>query len=317
MIVDCFTLIWEAPQQLGRAATGRAPTGHGGPNDSLPPATIARHLAASRPVGATIVVGFKSRYLDAEVPNAHIAQYVRSHPDTLLGFAGIDPAEPRSAIADLQEACEGLQLAGVAVAPAAQDFHPSASHAMQFYAAVAERGLPLLFHAGPTFHPSVKLEYARPYLLDEAAREFPNLKIIIAHVGHPWIAETLALLRKHEHVFAEISWLLQYPWETYQGLVAAHQQGVMEKLLFGSGFPYSSPAACIEALYSINGLGHGTNLPTIPREQLRGIVERDALRLLGIRAGAPKVDTEPQDEPGRLSSNRETNMDLDLAERTD
>ena len=40
--------------------------------------------------------------------------------------------------------------------------------------------------------------------------------------------------------------------------------------------------ACIEALYSINQLAQGTNLPVVPREALRGIVERDALNLLGL-----------------------------------
>ena len=32
----------------------------------------------------------------------------------------------------------------------------------------------------------------------------------------------------------------------------------------------------------------GTNLPAIPREQLRGIVERDALALLGLREASAK-----------------------------
>jgi hypothetical protein len=70
----------------------------------------------------------------------------------------------------------------------------------------------------------------------------------------------------------------------YQALLGAHQLGVMDKLLFGSGFPAASASQCIEALYSINQLVHQTNLPTVPREAIRGIVERDALSALGIRA---------------------------------
>ena len=34
--------------------------------------------------------------------------------------------------------------------------------------------------------------------------------------------------------------------------------------------------------YSINQFAQGTNLPVVPREALRGIVERDALGLLGL-----------------------------------
>ncbi|MGB2987449.1 MAG: hypothetical protein WBE26_16415, partial [Phycisphaerae bacterium] len=72
------------------------------------------------------------------------------------------------------------------------------------------------------------------------------------------------------------------PWQAYQVLLSAYEYGVMDKLLFGSGFPVAAASYCIEALYSINHLVHGTSLPTIPREHLRGIVERDALSLLGI-----------------------------------
>ena len=53
------------------------------------------------------------------------------------------------------------------------------------------------------------------------------------------------------------------------------------------------PAACIEALYSVNQISHASNLAPIPREQLRGIVERDALALLGI--GKPAVPGKARD----------------------
>lgn len=243
---------------------------------------MGQHLEAAQPVDTSIVLGFKSAYLDADISNDEVSAYVRSHPDKLIGFAGIDPATPKEAIAELKRAKSELGMRGVAVAPAAQDFHPTNSQAMVVYSEIAAVGLPVLFHTGVQISASTKLEYARPVLLDEVARELPQLKIVIAHMGYPWAAETIVLLAKHANVFAEISWLLHQPWQAYQALLAAHQYGVTDKLLFGSGFPASSPSATIEALYSINHMVHGTNLPVIPRESLRGIVERDALGLLGI-----------------------------------
>ena len=50
---------------------------------------------------------------------------------------------------------------------------------------------------------------------------------------------------------------------------------------------------CIETLYSINRLVHGTNLPVIPRDALRGIVERDTLAVLGINGPTPQPTLEP------------------------
>jgi predicted TIM-barrel fold metal-dependent hydrolase len=83
-------------------------------------------------------------------------------------------------------------------------------------------------------------------------------------------------------VYADVSGLLSRPWQAYSALVSSHQYQVIDKLLFGSDFPYTSVTECIEALYSINQLAQGTNLPVVPREALRGIVERDALGLLGL-----------------------------------
>ena len=98
--------------------------------------------------------------------------------------------------------------------------------------------------------------------------------------------ETIVLLEKHPNVYAEISWLLHQPWKAHQALLSAYQCHVMDKLMFGSGFPFAPASLGIETLYSINHLCQGTNLPMIPREQLRGIVERDALTLLGVSASA-------------------------------
>ncbi|MCH8241567.1 MAG: amidohydrolase, partial [Planctomycetes bacterium] len=211
-------------------------------------------------------------------------------PDRLVGFAGIDPSNPKEAVEEMARARNELSLRGVTVAPAAQNFHPSDSQAMVVYAEAAKLGLPILFDAGIYLSSATKLEYARPVLLDEIARELPDLRMIIAHMGYPWTNETIVLLAKHPNVYAEISWLLAQPWQAYQTLLSAYQFGVMDKLLFGSGFPHDSPSHGIEELYGIAHMIHETNLPTIPREQLRGIVERDALGLLGI---TPHRDTRP------------------------
>ncbi len=286
MIVDCYTHFWESPGQVGLAEVqpGQTLAVPFGPTRAFAglDAGAERHFAACEPVDRTIVLGFRSAYLNAEVPNERVAAYVREHPDKLIGFAGIDPTCPREAVEALNSARDELGLRGVSLSPAAQDFHPCASEARKVYEAAAELGLPVLFHAGPYLAARSKMEYAQPMLLDEVARDFPDVKIIIAHLGYPWVRQTLVLLAKHANVLADISWLLHQPWEAYQALLSASQYGVMDKLLFGSGFPYTSPARCIEALYSINHLVHGTNLPALPREELRSIVERDALRLLGI-----------------------------------
>jgi predicted TIM-barrel fold metal-dependent hydrolase len=293
MIVDCHTHIWESPDQLGQLDLGGAMNaarkkafGRGSATSktiwrNIPAADPDHHFAETATVDKTIVLGFKSRYLHADIPNRFVADYVKRAPQRLIGFAGIDPTD-EAAIEEVHIAKADLKLRGITVSPANQDFHPSDSRAMDVYAECEKLGMPVLFHPSGQFTEQSKLEYGRPYLLDEVSRTFPRLRMIIAQIGQPWVEETICMLGKHRHVLADVSGLLSRPWQAYNALVSAYQAGVIDKLLFGSDFPYTSAAECIEALYSINQFAQGTNLPVVPREALRGIVERDALGLLGL-----------------------------------
>jgi predicted TIM-barrel fold metal-dependent hydrolase len=280
MIVDCHTQVWNSGTALLRA---------GGPAAGLK-ADEHRHLKAVDPVDKAFVLAFKSRYLGAEIPNRFVADYVRRNAAKMIGFASVDPTE-RDWLSELRVAQEELSLKGVVISPEMQDFHPADTRAMRLYEECAQRRLPVIIEQDHR-HASGKMEYAEPRLLDEVAREFPELRLVVARLGHPWIAQTIVLLGKHANVYADVAGLLPQPWLSYTSLLSAYEYGVADKLLFGSDFPYRVPAACIEALYSVNQFTHGTTLQPIPREQLRGIVERDALALLGI--GSP---AEPNSRP--------------------
>ena len=292
MIIDCHTHIWETADQLGQADLGepslvardrgvrRSPTGRA-LFRRIPPADPELHWQQSLAVDKSIVLGFKSRLLKAEVPNTFVADYVRRHPEKLIGFAGIDPTEAQS-LEELRVAREELGLRGVTLSPSNQGFHPSDTRAMAIFADCERHRMPVLIHPGGHLAEQSRLEFARPVLLDEVARVFPKLRLVIAQLGQPWVDETIILLAKHPNVFADVSGLLGRPWQAFNALISAHQYGVIDKLLFGSDFPYTNAAGCIEAVYSLNQIAQGTNLPVVPREALRGIVERDALSLLGL-----------------------------------
>ncbi len=293
MIVDCHSHVWQSPQQLGQMDLGESPRPSRSFNQrflasprplwrDMPAADLDHHWRNCATVDHCIVLGFKSRFLKADIPNSLIADYIRRDPAKLIGFAGIDPTEP-GAVAEVRQAKEELKLSGVTLSPANQDYHPSDSRAMAVYAQAEALGMPVLIHPPSQLAQQSRMEYARPYLLDEVARTFPKLRMVISQLGSPWVNETLLLLAKHPHVYADVSGLLARPWQAYNALVGAHEEQVIEKLLFGSDFPYSNADDSIEALYSLNQMAQGTNLPLIPREALRGIVERESLELLGLR----------------------------------
>lgn len=209
MIVDCHTRIWNSSQQLGRCAPATAVA-----------ADETRHLAAADPVDKAIVLAFKSRYLQAEIPNRLVSEYVRRNAGKMVGFAGIDPTDGNWPD-DLRMAQDELSLKGILVSPDMQNFHPADTRAMRLYAECVRRGMPVVFEQNHR-HAASKIEFAQPMLIDEVAQEFPELRVVIARLGHPWVAQTVVLLGKHPHVYANVAGLLPQLWLSYSALLAAH-----------------------------------------------------------------------------------------------
>jgi len=266
---------------------------------SLDEADISEHLAAAETVDACVVLATLNE--SRERTNKELAGYVGQHPDRLVGFGVVDPIQDRVTEADLVSLTEKQGFKGIVLYCSMSGFHPAHSRAMRFYGAVQELGLPIFFHNGShSLRPEAVLEYTQPYLLDEVARTYPELKIIVGNMGVPFVEQTLSMVSRHEHVFADLTIRPSKVWQTYNIVVAAHERGVMDKLLFGSGFPLSSADACIETLLGFNMLLSDTKLPTVPRGSIRNVIERDSLDILCIEHEQikPPEHAKPSSAPG-------------------
>jgi uncharacterized protein len=280
MIVDCHSHIHDYPGHVSEelAAEARACC-HGTPPDlHVPP---ARHWQAMHGVDKAIVVGFRAFHSGFAVPNEYVADYVRLHPEKLIGFASVDPAH--DPVRDtLEHAIDDLKLRGVKLGPIYQNLHPMDAKLVPVYEFCQSRNLPVIIHQAATFPRKAPLKYALPILLEEVALAFPRLRMVLAHLGHPWINETLVLIRKHPNLFADISALHYRPWQFYNALIAAKEYGVLPKLLFGSDYPYTTPEATIEALKHFNQLVAGTPLPQLGEEEIEALIHSPTLQLLHL-----------------------------------
>ena len=260
MIVDCHTHISFAGDNVGPS----------------------EHLAEAETVDVCIVLATADGP-SGEV-NKKLSEYVSGHKEEVVGFALIDPTKDGISVKNLTSISEKLGLKGVVLYCSDCGFHPVHSRAMRFYESAQELGLPVFFHdGGHNLNAEAILDYAQPYLLDEVARTFPELKIVIGTMGMPFAEQTLCLAAKHKNVYADLTIKPSSVWQVYNMIVAAYERGVMGKLLFGSGFPFGNAGQCIETLLGFNKLLGDTNLPTVPRGNIRSVIERDTLEVLGIK----------------------------------
>lgn len=302
MIVDLHTRLWNSIDQFGPSAAAQMRRRRAEPWDDHT-AAPEEHAEAMDPVDRAVVLGFESQALGGKISHQQVADYVANQPAKLLGFAGIDP-KAGDPVKSLDEAL-ALGLVGVTVNPAAAGFHPTDTSAMQLFEACQHHKLPVLIESGSLIAREARMEFARPVLLDEVAREFPDLKLILGAFGDPWVDEGVALIAKHPTVYADLAGLTLRPWQLFSALLTAHHLGAMGQVFFGSNFPYTSPEQAIKTMYSVNTLTQGTQLPSVPREQLRSIVERDTVKVLGLERDKPtptnppaKSTEEPETGPG-------------------
>jgi predicted TIM-barrel fold metal-dependent hydrolase len=116
--------------------------------------------------------------------------------------------------------------------------------------------------------------------MDKVACDFPRLKLVLAHLGHPWEAETIAIIRRNENVYADISALYYRPWQFYNAMRLAVEYGCCHKLLFGSDYPATTTENSIQGLRNINNVIKNSGLPVIPEEITEAIIYRNSLEIL-------------------------------------
>jgi hypothetical protein len=235
----------------------------------------AEHAAA---VDRSVVLAFDAEYAGFMVPDEFVAEYVRRDERRLIGFSSIDPLR-RNVREKLARATEELGLRGVKLAPTYQGFDPLGPEAYAMYEAIAERGLPVMWHQGTTFVRKAMLAYALPRQIDDVAIRFPEMPIVIAHLGHPWIDECIAVVRKHPRVFADVSALIARPVQFRNALISAGEYGCGDKLLFGTDWPFSRTPDTVAVLEAWRD---DPDEPEVLRATVANILARDPLEAIGL-----------------------------------
>lgn len=277
MIIDCHTHVWDINQHLGQETISDFIRVWGASVESLR-ATPEIHEKAMYKVDKAIVLAFKSLFLNINVPNEYVAKYVNKYPEKLIGFCCIDPNQP-DATTELKKCVQDLHLRGLKISPVYQNFDPNSDKAFKLFEIAQELEIPVLIHQATTFIRRAPLSYAYPSLLDNVATNFEDLKIILAHLGHPWEDEAIVLVRKHPNVYADLSAMTSRPFRLYHKLMTCIEYRITEKILFGSDFPFSTPEKTISDLLNLNKIVKKTSLPKIPSNIIKDIIYENAAKL--------------------------------------
>jgi predicted TIM-barrel fold metal-dependent hydrolase len=280
MVIDVHMHAWSYPGDFGPTFREQAKRARAGVEVDLTVTLDAYQQQAPADTRA-IVFGGKARLSGLWVSDRDVAAFVSQKPDMLIGFLSVDPTQPNWEN-ELREGHEVLGLGGIKLLPMYAGFQPDDAALDPLWSYATEHRLPVLLHTGTTFISQAPLQYTLPRHLDPVATRFPDVKIILAHLGHPYEGECVAVIRKHANVYADISALHYRPFQLYHSLMLVQEYGVWDKVLFGTDYPFTTVNATIAGLRRLNEMVEGTHLPKLAIDQIEKLIHRDSLPLLGL-----------------------------------
>ena len=280
MIVDVHSHAWRYPDHFSEDFRAQARRAKAGTEVDLS-VRYEEYRRSASAADRTVVFGGKAKLSGLWVQDSYVAGYVAQDPERLIGFLSIDPTQPGWE-RELRDGHAGLGLRGIKLLPMYAGFRPDEERIDPLWNYAQQHRLPVLLHTGTTFIAQAPLECTLPRHIDRVAARFPEVKIVMAHLGHPYEGECIVTARKHPNVFADISALHYRPWQLYQSLMLVQEYGVWDKLLFGTDYPFTTVDATLEGLRGLNRMLAGTALPRLNESEIEALIHRDALGLLGI-----------------------------------
>ena len=280
MIIDVHSHAWEYPAHFSDDFRQQAKRAKAGVEMDLTVSYDAYRATAPDDT-VTIVFGGKAKLSGLWVDDRYVAKYVAADPARLIGFLSVDPTQPGWED-ELRFGHQELGLRGIKLLSMYAGFRPDDSRLDPLWQYATKHRMPVLLHTGTTFVAQAPLECTLPRHLDVVATRFPEVRIIMAHLGHPYEGEAIVTARKHPHVYCDISALHYRPFQFYHSLMLVQEYGIWDKVLFGTDYPFTTVNATLDGLRTLNDMLAGTALPRLSHEGIERLINRDSLPLLGL-----------------------------------
>ena len=150
----------------------------------------------------------KWMYMDTQLED--VLQYTETYPDRFVGLAGYNPFQIKESLKEIEIAVTRHGFKGVYVHIYGFDIPLNDAKMYPLYAKCVELDVPVSMQVGHVLE-AMPSDGGRPMYLDRIACDFPDLKMVGAHTGWPWVDELISVCYKWENIwFGVDAWLPKY-----------------------------------------------------------------------------------------------------------
>ena len=182
-------------------------------------------------------------------PNEKLLEEVAPFKKNLFPIGSISPlSENRPTLEQVEKWLADKELYGLKFYPGYEYFYPEDEKLKPYLKLLEKYNQPAIFHSGDTWNRTkrAKLKYAHPFNIDDLAVDMPELKIVIAHFGYPWVVDTAEIVFKNKNIFTDCSGLVYDSVKPADEILLKRLfsdyilfGGSIDKLLFGTDWSLS------------------------------------------------------------------------------
>jgi uncharacterized protein len=210
VIIDAYNTVWKA----------------GGTSDYLTSEDYTAEMMLEAMDAAGIDKAMVSS-LGQLTDNDYIESCQERHPDRFIAFCQVDP-RPREAASQLETLAANPAFSGVKLHPTMHGYH-FADHGLldPIFQACASAQLIVLVNA-------LDDPFCAPLAIEEIASGFPQVPVVIAHMGSVWnVTEAILVASRRPNIFLETS------AAELQAVQDAYRHVGPEQILMGTDWPGS------------------------------------------------------------------------------
>jgi predicted TIM-barrel fold metal-dependent hydrolase len=203
--------------------------------------TSAQRQEAEEPIRLQMVDRVQNR-------NVWTCDLARQHP-SLIAFIGVDPVMDAETMAQEVHEKSKLGARGIKIHPEVQRVSLNDPRLYPAYRAAEETGMIILTHAGP--FRGTNGSHAHPSMGADLLRAFPNLKLILAHLGgRPYYKEALGVADAFPQILFDCCAVLRESEGGYsdEELVDIFRRLGTHRILYGSDWATNDPVPDLKRL---------------------------------------------------------------------
>lgn len=160
-----------------------------------------------------------------------------------IPLISVDPLMGKGAIvAEIEEKASLFDVKGLKIHPAEGRYFPADPSFQPAFETAQRLNLPVLTHGGDF---AADQPYTRPENFRKIMEDYPDLILVIAHMGFSYLDESLALAQKYGNVYFDTSAVItgvegHHPLPD-DDLVGFIRKIGIDRVMFGSDFPWFHP----------------------------------------------------------------------------